>query len=199
MKHRDEILRLRAEGLSYRKIVDILGCSKSTVSFHCGEGQKEKYKKRQIKKRAKQHPFKSKIESFSNRFKFETLKKDKNSTTEKVKLKNKIDTFHKDRKNNNMYNTPTFTPQDVINKFGEHPKCYLTGQEIDIYKPSTYQFDHIVPASKGGDNSLDNLGICTKEANMSKTYHTVEEFIELCKMVLETNNYIVIKIDKQNT
>lgn len=32
----NEILRLRAEGKNYAEIVNILGCSKSTVSYHCG-------------------------------------------------------------------------------------------------------------------------------------------------------------------
>jgi hypothetical protein len=39
MKHKDEILRLGAEGLSYNEIVSQLGCSKGTVSYHLGKGQ----------------------------------------------------------------------------------------------------------------------------------------------------------------
>lgn len=38
----DLILKLRKEGLSYDKIKSVTGCSKSTISYHCGEGQKEK-------------------------------------------------------------------------------------------------------------------------------------------------------------
>ena len=45
---KDEILRLRAEGKSYNEIVAILGCSKGTVSYHCGEGQVEKTKARKL-------------------------------------------------------------------------------------------------------------------------------------------------------
>lgn len=46
-KHRDNILRLRSEGKSYKEIQDELGCSKGTISYHLGEGQKEKsYAKR---------------------------------------------------------------------------------------------------------------------------------------------------------
>jgi hypothetical protein len=36
MKYEDSILKLRASGKSYNEIVNILGCSKGTVSYHCG-------------------------------------------------------------------------------------------------------------------------------------------------------------------
>ncbi len=42
MKHKENILRLRAEGKTYNEIVSELGCAKSTVAYHCGLGQKEK-------------------------------------------------------------------------------------------------------------------------------------------------------------
>lgn len=80
-----------------------------------------------------------------------------------------------------------FTVDDIIEKFGDNPVCYLTGQPIDITKPRTYHFDHIVPSSKGGSNSIENLGICTKEANMAKSDMTVEEFVKLCNMVVNHN------------
>ena len=32
---KDEILKLREEGLSYNKISEKLGCSKSIISYHC--------------------------------------------------------------------------------------------------------------------------------------------------------------------
>jgi len=42
MKHKENIFKLRAEGKSYREIQAILGCSKGTIAFHLGNGQKEK-------------------------------------------------------------------------------------------------------------------------------------------------------------
>ena len=42
MNHKDDIFILYAEGKSYRQIQDILGCSKGTISYHLGAGQKEK-------------------------------------------------------------------------------------------------------------------------------------------------------------
>lgn len=42
MKHKENILRLRAEGKTYNQIVEDLGCAKSTVAYHCGLDQKAK-------------------------------------------------------------------------------------------------------------------------------------------------------------
>ena len=65
MKHRDEILKLRAEGKTYKEIREITGASNGTISFHCGKGQKEKSNKRQInRKKNLYHVFNNKIESF---------------------------------------------------------------------------------------------------------------------------------------
>lgn len=44
-----EILKLRAEGKTYKQIVELLNISKSTVSYYCGEGQKEKARMRNLK------------------------------------------------------------------------------------------------------------------------------------------------------
>jgi hypothetical protein len=46
MKHKDSILKLHAEGKSYRQIQDILGCSKGTIAYHLGDGQKDKTRER---------------------------------------------------------------------------------------------------------------------------------------------------------
>ena len=40
-RHKEDILRLRSEGKSYREIEKALGCSKSNIAYHC-DGGKEK-------------------------------------------------------------------------------------------------------------------------------------------------------------
>lgn len=51
MTIKDQILQLRNEGKSYKQIKELLNCSKSTISYHCGEGQKEKTLNRTKKRR----------------------------------------------------------------------------------------------------------------------------------------------------
>jgi len=65
MQHKDNIIRLHAEGKSYRQIQDILGCSKGTIAYHIGSGQKDKTKERTKRSRtvAKRILWKMKEES----------------------------------------------------------------------------------------------------------------------------------------
>lgn len=71
-------------------------------------------------------------------------------------------------------------------------KCYLTGTPIDLTKDD-YCFDHIVLVSKGGTNELSNLGVTIPSANYSKHDLTIEEYLSLCKQVLEHHGYTVSK------
>ena len=165
---KEKILKLRLEGKTYDEIKKELGCSKSTISYHCGEGQKEKTHKRSKKYR------KSVKGILCNKLHDFLIRKSRDFRNSTKGSERRV-TTHK------------FTVGDILNKFGEAPKCYLTGDNINLYDPGSYQFDHIVPVCKGGDNSLDNLGLVIKDANLSKFHMTVEEYVELCKKVI--NNF----------
>jgi hypothetical protein len=82
------------------------------------------------------------------------------------------------------------TVLDYLN--GTKVNCYLTGTPIDLEKDD-YCFDHIIPVSKGGTNDLTNLGVTIPAANYAKNNLTVDEFINLCKLVLEHHGYTVDK------
>ena len=71
--------------------------------------------------------------------------------------------------------------------------CYLTGEKINIHDSTSFEFDHIIPASRGGDNSLENLGLTIKIANNIKNNLTVDELLYYCKKILEYNGYDVNK------
>lgn len=159
---KEQILKLRNQGKTYDEIKSIVKCSKSTISYYCGKNQKKKNleRTRNYRKNNLKVILNKKISSF--------LRTQFNSKTKKTKRSIK-----------------TFNVEDVIKKFGENPKCYLTGININLYNSSEYHFDHIIPRSKGGNNNLENLGLATKNANMAKGEMTLKEFKELCKMVLK--------------
>ncbi len=183
MKHKNEILQLRQQGKSYREIVKLLGCAPATVCYHCGKGQKSKTRNRENKRRITSHPYDRKVDNFLRKYPYKNIELSIKTNLDR-RLYMKIKKFCRTSKNGE-YMIPTFTIKDVINKFGENPICYLTGKRINIYEPGTYQFDHIKPRSRGGDNTLDNLGICTSRVNKSKVDMTREEYVELCKEVVE--------------
>jgi IS30 family transposase len=51
VSHKENIKKLRALGYTYNQIQKELGCSKSTISYHLGDGQVEKSNKRSEKRR----------------------------------------------------------------------------------------------------------------------------------------------------
>ena len=95
-------------------------------------------------------------------------------------------------KTHTMSAKQNFSYKDVLDKFGEKTCCYLTGEPINLLDGS-YAFDHIIPRSRGGSNDLNNLGVATKRANSAKSDMMLDEFLELCRKVLEYNGYVVVK------
>lgn len=188
----EKIKRLRELGKTYSEIQKELNCSKSTISYYLADGQKEKSIYRQNKYRRKNINviLMVKLDCFK-RIKTRDIKKiDKKQRTIKKAIIEKLMRY-KNRKKD--YCMTDFNTKDVLNMIGENPKCYLTGKPIDLSDSKSYHFDHKIPASKGGKNTLDNLGICTKDANMSKTDMSLDEYLDLCKQVLINFGYTITK------
>ena len=61
-------------------------------------------------------------------------------------------------------------------------RCALSGQALT---PSNTSADHIVPVCRGGTNAENNAQIVTKEINRAKGTMTNEEFINMCRLVVE--------------
>lgn len=183
-----QILQLRKLDKTYNEIADILDCHKSTICYHLDSTQKEKRRIKNKQKRDKYHPYQLKL--YEYRKKHKTTPKAESQASIHRRIQKKISTFLYQGKN-----MQKFTLDDIINKFGNNPKCYITGELINIYQPSTYQFDHKTPRSRGGESTLDNLGICTKDANLTKRDKTPEELIEFCKKVLNNNGFNITKDD----
>ena len=181
MSLKQKILELREQGYSYNKIVEELDCSKSTVCYHLGQGQREKFAVRRQRSR-KLSPLNAK------RSRFVECKKSLGRVVAKLTdvrtiIKNKRHKFCLNYKTQEAHYM--FSIDELIEHIGDNPKCYLTGKEIDLSKSSTYSLDHIIPRSKGGDNSIENCGLACREANEAKSDLSLEEFIALCQAVVD--------------
>jgi CRISPR/Cas system Type II protein with McrA/HNH and RuvC-like nuclease domain len=190
----NQIKQLRGEGFSYREISKRLDCAKSTVAYYCSDNEKENVKNRQEKQKKKNIGYFSARKRLDNfkRSNHTPRKSKKVAETAKEKLKKKQNMITHYFRNREL-NEERFNFNEVVKKFGDNPKCYLTGKDIDWNDPNTFSFDHIVPVSKGGKNTLDNLGLCRFDVNQSKNDLSVEEFVSLCKEVLENFGYKVKK------
>jgi len=181
-RHKEDIIRLHREGNSYSEIQKVLGCSKSTISYHCGDGSEKKRTKKIVKERS---AIVRKISAFRSRTSKEEFDKQLNK---KISIKTK--TFRRASKGSKTHGLVNnikkdYSYKDVLDKIGKNPQCYLTGEPIDLSDSSSYQLDHIVPTSKGGTNDLSNLAICTKQANIAKSNLSLEELKELCEKILK--------------
>ena len=187
MTLKNKILELRNKNYSYSQIQKELNCSKATICYYCGSNQKEKTLKRNKKYQKLRHPLCKKIEFFLSKYKNKYKSTTQIRKTVYSKIKSKIKTFSTI---NGEYQNMSFTVDELLNKIGNDPICGLTGRSIDLNLSKTYQLDHIIPKSKGGDNSINNCRLTCREANVAKNDMTDEEFIQLCYDVVKHNNKI---------
>jgi len=183
-----KIKELRNKGYSYRDIENALGCSKSTISYHLGKGQKEKTKKRRANVSQSTYIHVKRVNVFQN-CQPKKQKKQNNIQPQTYRQVSKSisDKASRFQRNNN------FSYKDVHAKYGDHFQCALTGRPLTWKNPQEYEYDHILPVARGGNNSIDNLQIVCTDANRAKNDLTEEEFLELCKEVVLHAGYKVWK------
>lgn len=179
---RSQILALREEGLSYRVISERLECNPSTVEYHLNPNAKSRNTRKARRVRQNEHPLAQKIRRFRQQFELPIDPPHYTSSMRK-RLQRKVDRYHKSTRGERIVNN-TFTVNDLLEKIGPNPTCYLTGEPIDLDDTRSYHLDHVIPRSRGGDCTLDNANICTKRANLSKGDMTHEEYVEHCRQVV---------------
>lgn len=65
-------------------------------------------------------------------------------------------------------------------------KCALTGWPLE---PDSFEFDHIVPVSRGGTDTADNLIAVHPVVNRAKHTMSYTDFVEMCKAVAVNASY----------
>ena len=73
--------------------------------------------------------------------------------------------------------------KDILNK--QNGKCAYSGLPITIGVNAS--LDHIIPKSKGGSNDVTNLQWTTKYVNKMKSDMEAQEFISLCRLIVENH------------
>ena len=76
----------------------------------------------------------------------------------------------------------TWTERELLSKYGSD--CYLCHKPIDLTLPrqganSEYSLwpDHVVPMSRGGENTIRNVRPCHRKCNQNKYNLTYEEYV----------------------
>ena len=186
-----KIIELRKQGLSFSKISEQLGCSKSTVSYWCNSSTRKDVKNR-TQKQKQEEPWKYKLCKAIDNFKKREQGVGREYMDPNYDVKDwnkKFRTAVLDFSNGGKIVQEKYGYKDVIEAWGgTKVKCYLTGKEIDIMTDN-YQLDHKVPIAKGGTNEISNMRPVLPYANLSKSDMTVEEYLDLCKTVLTNFGY----------
>jgi len=183
-----KIKELRNRGYSYRDIENALGCSRSTVCYHLAPGQKQKTKERRKKVPYNTYLHVKRTSHFQNPIvRTQAKLNPKPILTQRQVSKaisDKAYRFQKDAK---------FTHKDIHAKYGDHFQCALTGRPLSWNNPQEYEYDHILPVARGGNNTIENLQIVCADANRAKSDLTEDEFLDLCKEVVLHAGYKVWK------
>ena len=76
-----------------------------------------------------------------------------------------------------------WTDEQLISTYGTD--CYICNEAIDFDAPkqgedSEYSYwpDHVIPYSRGGDNTIDNVRPCHRVCNQNKNTKTYDEYIK---------------------
>ena len=206
---RQELKAMHESGLSYNKIHEITGLSKSTISWHLSKKARSKVIEYRAKKR--KNSIRWKLSRKTNSFIEKTAEKGQAKPSKEKPIrafKAKILIFKRLFKKDNIGNmTKKFGYKDLLKHFGYkgkitdealanwEAKCAYSGRKLNLLDSTSYSLDHIEPRSRGGTNDMENCALTSKEANMAKSDLSKDEFLKLCEDVLKHNGYKVEEPD----
>lgn len=105
----------------------------------------------------------------------------------------KLNKYQKGHRSDSISNLVPLDKDAAKAKIKDTRSCYLSGRPITLTDKTSWSLDHKNPRSRGGTNSIQNMGVACQIANRSKQDMTVKEYLELCQDVLQNHGYIVYK------
>jgi CRISPR/Cas system Type II protein with McrA/HNH and RuvC-like nuclease domain len=93
----------------------------------------------------------------------------------------KLQSFFKKYSDNKTPNEELI--KEFIQRYGVYPRCELTGKLINLNLSNSYELDHIIPISKGGESTFENMQIVLSSVNRMKAHYDLDEFITICNLV----------------
>jgi len=179
---KEQILKLRKEGKTYKEIVEKVGCSKGTVAYHCGKGQKEKASKRQktLKDRKKKSiktpdSIIKKMQPLYNsgltaQQVADELKVSKTTVLKYIKVREQL-TVEEKRKNNIRYVNKRRKELKIMSIEYKGGKCSNCGYNRCV---RALDFHHLDPSKK-------NFTIASK--GYTRSWKKVKEELDKCVLV----------------
>lgn len=157
---KEEILKLRSEGLSYSQIQNILKCSQSTISYHCNPNGKKKAQdrsKKQIREYCECGKYKAKGKNKCTRCEKGILPRGLKIKRNKILDSTKGD-YLKNYTSNTRHTSIRRLARVIMNETGKEKKCLICGFDnyVEIcHIKAIKDFDN--SATIREINSIDNL------------------------------------------
>lgn len=108
-------------------------------------------------------------------------------------IEEKLNKYQRGHKSNRIDNIVPIDKKAAKDKIKNTKSCYLTGRPLNLNDRSSWSLDHKNPRSRGGTNSIHNMGVASTIANQSKMTMNVKEYLDLCQEVLRHHGYVVYK------
>ena len=96
----------------------------------------------------------------------------------------------KDAKKYGCKSTLTRVEWDTViesHQVDEQVLCHICLDPIDLNKPYEFCLEHIIPLSRGGSNTKENVAPAQHFCNNAKRYLSLDEFVSFCQKVVDAH------------
>lgn len=97
-----------------------------------------------------------------------------------IKVKVNLKFYHSKRRAARLNRKDDLSKSDIVNMFEEqNGRCFYCGITLSWEVHRDIHTDHVMPFSRGGTNTLDNIVLSCEECNSDKGVKTLEEWLKV--------------------